>query len=153
VALALLTATLLAGPRAQGADEPSASAEEDPVFVRGRNVFGICKGCHTVKPGEASLMKGPSLYGILGRRAGSLPGYADYSEAMQRSGITWDAAKIQVYLANPKALVPGNKMAFIGLPDPGDRAAVVAYLQKVTTEAQPAESSDEQTILTLKPAK
>jgi cytochrome c len=70
---------------------------------------------------------GPSLFGVVGRPAGTAPGY-NYSEANKSSGKTWDDATLDTYLTNPKALVPGTKMVFPGLPDAADRANVIAYL-------------------------
>ena len=117
-----------------GSLRAEADGEDDPMYLRGRTVFNQCRGCHTVNPQQASLMKGPSLRGIVGRKAGTLPGYADYSAAMVKSGIVWTPELIEAYIGNPKALVPDNKMAFVGLSDPQDRKAVVTYLGRVTTD-------------------
>lgn len=132
VAWCLVLGATLAAP-ARAADE------DDPAYVRGRMLFNQCRACHTLNPRQASLMKGPGLTGIIGRRAGSLAGYTGYSEAIEQ------------YIASPATAIPGNNMAFIGLPKLEDRQAVVAYLIKATVPPDPA-ASDAPAVLTLKKA-
>jgi cytochrome c len=76
---------------------------------------------------------GPSLHGVVGRKAGSLASYAGkYSSAMKKAGeagLVWDEANLAVYLKSPKDKVPGNKMGFPGLKDDADIANVIAYLE------------------------
>ena len=103
-----------------------AAAPGDPVH--GEQVFKKCLVCHTLEPGGKKI--GPSLYGVVGRPAGTLPGF-NYSDAMKNSGITWDDATLNTYLTDPKALVPKNKMAFPGLPAEQDRLDVIAYLKSI----------------------
>lgn len=91
----------------------------------GKRVFNKCAICHTSTAGKNGL--GPSLFGVVGRKSGTAPAY-NYSEAMKSAGKTWDEATLITYLTDPKAIVPGNKMAFAGLPNAEDRANVVAYL-------------------------
>ena len=132
-----------------------AADEDDPAFVRGRVLFNQCRACHTTNPRQASLMKGPGLSGVIGRRAGSLEGYTGYSEAMVKSGITWTPDAIDRYLASPATAVPGNNMAFIGLPKAEDRQAVLAYLAKATVVPDPAANPTQvvaPAVLTLKKA-
>jgi cytochrome c len=108
-----LGAVLLAAPlAANAADAPAA--------------FNQCKACHKVEAGKNGV--GPSLFGVFGRKAGSAEGFS-YSPAMASAGFNWDAAKLTAYIADPKATVPGNKMAFAGLKKPEDVAAVVEYLK------------------------
>jgi cytochrome c len=102
----------------------SARADGDPDA--GKQVFKKCHACHNVGEGARNAV-GPELNGIVGRKAGSVEGY-NYSDANKSSGITWDAATLDVYLKDPKAKVPGTKMAFPGLPEEKDRANVIAYL-------------------------
>jgi cytochrome c len=87
--------------------------------------FAICSSCHAVQPGRQGV--GPSLAGVVGRKAASLPGYA-YSDALKASGIVWDAKTLDTWLAGPMKMVPGTKMV-IALPDPNGRKAVIEYLQ------------------------
>jgi len=102
------------------------AARADGDVEAGKNVFKKCHACHNVGEGAKNSV-GPELNGIVGRKAGSVEGYA-YSEANKGSGITWDVATLDVYLKDPKAKVPGTKMAFPGLPNDKDRADVIAYL-------------------------
>ena len=90
----------------------------------GRLVFRKCQACHSMEPGKTIL--GPSLAGILGRKAGSDPSYS-YSPAMKQANIVWDAKSLDAYLRDPQKLVPGNKMPFPGLKTDNDRADVIAF--------------------------
>ena len=72
----------------------------------GEKVFAVCKACHQI--GEtAKIGIGPVLNGVIGRRAGTYPGYT-YSDANKNSGLTWDEATFQEYIKDPKAKVPGT---------------------------------------------
>ena len=91
-------------------------------------MFLQCKACHQV--GEtAKNVVGPVLNGVIGRPAGSVAGYA-YSEANKKSGLTWDEATFREYIKDPKAKVPGTKMAFAGLKDEQKVNDLVAYLKQ-----------------------
>jgi nitrite reductase (NO-forming) len=91
----------------------------------GRLVFRKCQACHSMEPGKNML--GPSLSGIIGRKAGTEAGY-NYSPAMKSAGIVWSQDTLDKYLADPAKVVPGNKMPFPGLKTDHDRADVIAYL-------------------------
>jgi cytochrome c len=94
----------------------------------GAQVFAKCRICHQV--GEtAKIAVGPVLNGVVGRKAGTFPGYS-YSAANKESGITWDEATLKEYLKNPRAKVPGTKMIFAGLPSDQDISNVIAYLKQ-----------------------
>jgi cytochrome c len=99
--------------------------------ARGQTVFKKCTQCHSVVEGKNGT--GPSLYGILGRLAGTAPNFR-YSEANKTSGIMWTEQALFDYLENPKETIPKTIMAFVGLPKAQDRADVVAYLK---AKAQP----------------
>lgn len=91
--------------------------------LRGREAYEArCGGCHAP---EADRI-GPRHAGVLGRRAGSVPGF-DYSPALARSALVWDAATLERWLADPEALVPGQRMGY-RLGDAQARADIVAYL-------------------------
>ena len=94
----------------------------------GANLFktDICSACHAVAKGAPSPI-GPNLFGVVGRKAGSLAGYS-YSPAMKGSGITWDADTIAKYIMAPAAVVPGNKMVFAGVKTQQDADSISAYL-------------------------
>ncbi len=94
----------------------------------GKRVFVKCLACHVVTEGQNRV--GPSLYGIVGRPAGSIAGFT-YSAANKGSGIVWTEDVMFAYLKNPQAYIPGTKMVFPGLPAGKDRADVIAYLKSV----------------------
>lgn len=96
---------------------------------KGKKIFIRCGACHSLDAGVNKI--GPSLHGIIGRPSGSIDTFT-YSDAMKNSHLTWDAATLDKYLTNPKALVPGNKMPFPGLPKAEDRANVIAYLKQAS---------------------
>lgn len=84
-----------------------------------------CGSCHTVQAGQNRM--GPSLRGVVGRRAGAVEGYA-YSPALRAWGQDWTAANLERYLAGTRATVPGTKMN-IAAPPAAQRAAIIRYLQ------------------------
>ena len=94
----------------------------------GEKVFLKCKACHQIGEGAKNAV-GPALTGIVGRTAGTYPGYT-YSDANKNSGITWDVATLKDYLKNPRAKIPGTKMIFPGLPKDEDIDNVIAYLKQ-----------------------
>ena len=94
----------------------------------GAKVFVKCKACHQIGEG-AKIAVGPVLNGVVGRPAGTYPGYS-YSEANKTSGLVWDEATLKEYLKNPRAKVPGTKMIFAGLPKDEDIENVIAYLKQ-----------------------
>lgn len=98
--------------------------------VKGRALFEQCRTCHTVVK-EGPNMTGPNLYGVFGAKAGAKPGYS-YSDPMKASGLSWDAATLDRWIADPRALVPGTKMSFPGYKDATDRRDVIAYLKVAT---------------------
>jgi cytochrome c len=105
----------------------NAFAEPDARLVAlGQRQFLRCASCHAVEAGQATRI-GPNLHGVVGRPAGSLPGFA-YSPAMKAQHFVWTEAKLDQWLTRPGAVVPGTAMAFAGLPKPEDRAALIAYL-------------------------
>jgi cytochrome c len=93
----------------------------------GEKVFAKCKICHQIGENAKNLV-GPALNGVVGRPAGTYPGY-NYSDANKNSGLTWDEATLTIYLKDPRAKVPGTKMVFPGLPADTDIANVIAYLK------------------------
>jgi cytochrome c len=94
----------------------------------GEKVFAVCKACHQI--GEnAKNGVGPELNGVIGRAAGSAPGY-NYSAANKNSGLTWDEATFREYIKDPKAKVPGTKMVYAGLKDEKKVSDLIAFLNQ-----------------------
>lgn len=102
----------------------------------GAEVFRACAVCHSTKAGEH--LTGPSLSDVWGRKAGTAKGFQRYSEAMKRSGITWNAATLDKWLTSPDAFVHGTSMTFPGLRNNHDREDVIAYLHAVSEGKAPA---------------
>jgi cytochrome c len=92
----------------------------------GEKAFAVCKACHQIGD-TAKNAVGPVLNGLLGRKAGSVDGY-NYSDANKNSGITWDEATFTEYIKDPKAKIPGTKMAFAGIKDEQKIKDLIAYL-------------------------
>ena len=95
--------------------------------TRYEGAFNKCAACHTLTAGRHGI--GPSLAGTYGGPAASAANYR-YSAELQASGLVWDAATLDAFLENPRALVPGTKMVFSGLRDPAERAQVIAYMER-----------------------
>ena len=94
--------------------------------AKGSTVFNEeCADCHSIKEGKNK--KGPSLFGVVGRASGSNADF-NYSAAMKASGLIWSPDRIDAYIHDPKAVVPGGKMKYDGLPEAQARADLIAYL-------------------------
>jgi cytochrome c len=91
----------------------------------GKQVFAQCSPCHSI---DGSNGVGPSLSGVVGRKAGSVAGFR-YSRAMKSSNTTWDDKSLDAYIADPQKAIPGNLMPFAGIADAKQRADLIAYLQ------------------------
>lgn len=131
----VLAIALLLGQLAL-ADALPADAAGDPE--RGARAFRQCLACHSIEPGLQ--MTGPSLASVVGRKAGTVEGFARYSDALRAAQLTWTEATLDQWLRNPAVLVPGNTMTFPGIPDAQTREDIVAYLKAVakgTAAAQP----------------
>jgi cytochrome c len=94
----------------------------------GEQIFVKCRICHQIGPGAQNLI-GPDLNGVVGRKAGTQPGF-DYSDALKASGLTWDQPTLEKWLKAPNTLVPGTKMTFAGLNSDRQIANVIAYLSQ-----------------------
>ena len=100
---------------------PAAAAAD---AQHGAQVYKTCALCHSFEKNGA----GPKHAGLIGRTAGTVPDYR-YSPALRKSGIVWDAATLDKWLADPQALVPGTKM-FFNVDSAQDRADVIEYLKQ-----------------------
>jgi cytochrome c len=130
VFLSTLTLAVLLSAQALAAD----AAPTEAQMKRGKVLFMQCQACHQLKAGAPAVL-GPNLGGVLGRKAATAPGYA-YSPALKKANLTWDAATLDKWLLRPGALVPGNTMAFAGMPKAEDRAALIAWLTVQTAPAK-----------------
>ncbi|MFI5444950.1 c-type cytochrome [Polaromonas sp. UC242_47] len=101
-----------------------------PEVVRGEQLYARCAACHAL----ASDRVGPRHCGLLGRRAGSVPGFA-YSAAMKKSDLVWDEKTLSRFLAKPMAVVPGTSMTYDGVPDAKERGDLIAYLKAANGDA------------------
>lgn len=124
VAVATPAATTTAAATPAGGAVTYASFTGDAAA--GEKVFAACRTCHVFDEGVNRV--GPSLHKVVGRKAGSVAGF-NYSDANKNSGITWTPDVLFDYLKDPKAYVPGTKMAFPGVKDDQKRADLVAYLE------------------------
>jgi cytochrome c len=106
---------------------PALGAEAD--VSSGKAAFNNnCRTCHSPKPGDNRL--GPALGGIVGAKAGTRPGYGNYSQAMKSSGITWDEQTLDRFIANPEEVVPNNNMKpFKGVADQAVRKNIIDSLK------------------------
>lgn len=105
----------------------AAQAETSAAQVAFNNA---CRTCHSMREGDHRL--GPSLAGVVGRKAGSIEGYG-FSSAMQQSGVVWDEATLDAFIANPDKVVHGNAMKpYGGIDDPAQRKEIVAYLKSIS---------------------
>lgn len=93
--------------------------------VQPPKTWTTCAACHTAQ-GAAAI--GPPLAGVVGRKAGSSPGFG-YSRAMKNAQITWDDKSLAACLSDPQQAVPGNRMPFAGVPDAGEVAELVRHLK------------------------
>jgi cytochrome c len=103
---------------------PSRADPGDPG--EGARVFRACAGCHSLEPGRHRT--GPSLAGLFGRKAGAAEGFRRYSPALKAADVVWSEATLDPWIADPQAVIPGNRMTFRGLPDAQARADLIAYL-------------------------
>ena len=118
----------LFGESAWGAGDPA----------RGAALFQACMACHAITPGEQ--MTGPSLAKVWQRKAGTVPGFERYSDAMQHSNVVWTAEALDRWLTNPEAFLPGTSMTFPGIRDKPGRDDVIAYLQAVSEGTAPTQT-------------
>lgn len=100
--------------------------------AKGEHVFSLCRPCHAIGEG-ATNMVGPELNGIDGRHSGSVPGYS-YSDANKKSGIVWNEATFKQYIKDPKALVPGTKMFFVGIKNQHEIDDLWAYISQFNAD-------------------
>ena len=111
--------TLLAFPVAG----PAATADDAHAAFNNH-----CRTCHSTKEGDDRL--GPSLYKVFGAKAGTVPGYASYSQGLSSSGITWNEVTLRAFIANPDAVVSNNNMTpYKGIKDEAVLTKIIEFLK------------------------
>lgn len=105
------------------------AAHADGDAARGEAKFADCAACHKLEAGANNV--GPSLHGLFSRKAAEIADFR-YSPAMKRSGVGWTPATLEQFIADPQAMVPGNRMPYAGMASAADRADLIAYLQNAT---------------------
>jgi len=101
----------------------------------GAKVFKKCAACHSIAEGGANKI-GPALWGVIGRKAGSVPNYK-YSKAMAAYSKNWSFEEMNGFLIKPKDWIKGTKMSFAGLKNAKDRASVILYMNKNSSNPLP----------------
>ena len=105
-----------------------ALAEDEAMVAAGKAVFHQCEACHSLDTSKNSF--GPSLYGVVGRKAASVPRFA-YSKALTESGITWDEANLRKWISDNEGLVPGTRMRHVSITDPAEQDYLLAFLRSL----------------------
>lgn len=100
----------------------------------GAKVYAQCRACHQIGP-TAKNGVGPVHNGLIGRKAGSYPGYA-YSAANKNSGLTWDEATFREYIHDPKAKIPGTKMVFPGIKNDQQITDLIAFIKQYDADGK-----------------
>ncbi len=114
------------GPAAAPAEQPIENLLASASIERGQQAAKQCELCHNLGKGQVNKI-GPDLYGVVGRKVASEPGF-DYSAALKAKGGTWTFDALNPWLTNPRADVPGTLMTFAGISNEHQRAEVIAYL-------------------------
>ena len=118
---AVVLAALVASAQAFAA--PDAAA-----LQRGEQVYARCAACHSIEGNRT----GPQHCGLFGRRAGTAPGFAMYSQALRDTRIVWDARTLDHFVQDPMKAVPGTAMGYAGVKDSKERSELIAWLQEAT---------------------
>ncbi len=114
----------------------SSQAEGDAK--KGAQLFRQCAACHSLEPDRH--LTGPSLANVWGRKAGTVPGFGRYSEALKKANVTWDTQALDAWLKDPQAFVPGNQMTFPGIKNADAREHLIAYLNMAGAGTQPSDT-------------
>ena len=122
----IVTAAVVAAGAALAAQ--AVAATDDAALRRGEEIYSRCAGCHAIDYNRT----GPQHCGLVGRRAGTAPGFTGYSAAMRASRIVWNARSLDRFLQDPMKAVPGTAMGYAGVKDPQERADLIAWLQVAT---------------------
>lgn len=106
----------------------TSQASEEAMAAAGQEIFSRCQSCHTLIPSQNSF--GPSLIGVYGRKAASLPRFA-YSDALRASGITWSDDTLRQWIAGNDEFVPGTRMRHVAITDQAEQDYLIAFLKSL----------------------
>lgn len=120
------SAESVAAPKAAVVDIKTLIKTAD--FDAGAKIFKKCATCHSAEKSGGNKI-GPNLFGIVGRKRASIPGFS-YSDAMKAKGGSWSYEDLDKFLTKPKDFVPGTKMGFAGISKDKDRADLILFLEK-----------------------
>ena len=112
----------------------SAAFADDVDLAAGKTSFNKCLACHAIGEGAKNKV-GPVLNGLDGRKSGTAPDY-NYSDANKNSGITWNEAQFKEYIKDPKAKIPGTKMAFAGIKSENEINNLWAYVSQFDADGK-----------------
>ena len=112
-------------------------------LAKGEKTFIKCKVCHAVEKDVSKI--GPSLYGVFGRKAGSLESFPNYSDAIKSMDIVWGDETIREFVKAPRTYIAGTKMIFLGIKDDKEIDNLLVYLKSVTGAGTDSETSDAET--------
>ena len=127
LAATLLVALIPAG----GAGPAGAVTFEEAKIMAGEALFQKeCRRCHAADADHETY--GPPLVGVIGRQAGTYPGY-EYSDALRNSGIVWTPAALRAWMEDNKGFMPGTKMRHVGIDDPVVQAFILSYIAAIST--------------------
>lgn len=119
----------------------SSAIAQNGDATRGQRDFRACAPCHSFESDRN--MTGPSLANLWERRAGSLPSFERYSDALKSSGIIWDDRSLDGWLTDPQRMVPENEMPFEGIKDAAVRADLLAFLRDATKPGAPQQTAQQ----------
>jgi cytochrome c len=106
----------------------SSASDEKMMVLAGQEIFKKCSSCHSADSSKNTF--GPSLSGVINRKAASLPRFA-YSEALKKSGLTWTEANLRRWIAGNDILVPGTRMRHVQITDIAEQNYLLAYLKSL----------------------
>ncbi len=130
LALAVAATLMALAPLAAGPARADSAALDKALVAAGKIMFDQrCHICHSNDPAVKSY--GPTLTGVVGRKAGSIEGFG-YSDAMKASGLVWTEAAIRAWMADNTGLMPGTRMRHVGIKDTDEQDFILAYLRSIS---------------------
>lgn len=125
--LAMLTGVAIKVPPANA---EMTEAGKKAIAAAGKIMFEQrCRGCHADDPSKKAY--GPSLVGVVGRKAGSLEGFS-YSDAMKNAGIVWNENTLRAWMADNQGFMPGTRMRHVAISDQAEQDFLLAYIKTLS---------------------